>query len=107
MNSIEAFRPLTEAGRVRSLMLERLDEELVLSMTLVQLGAPRAVTLTFRGVASLRFQGEYTELNEVVLLVAADISSRGWEGARFSVRDYEEEFVGFTCRDWRVTPADL
>jgi len=28
-----------------------------------------------------------------------DIRSNGWEDARFEVKDYEEEFVSFLCRD--------
>lgn len=31
--------------------------------------------------------------------MAEDISARGWDGARFLVKDYEEEFMSFVCRD--------
>jgi hypothetical protein len=56
--------------------------------------------------ADVRFRGDRTELKEIVLLMAKDISSRGWEGARFLVKDYEEEFVSFVCRDIDRGPTE-
>ncbi|MEO7596178.1 MAG: hypothetical protein ABI134_33520 [Byssovorax sp.] len=57
----------------------------------------------FKGVRDLRFQGDPTILGGVVVLNIEDISSSGWEGIRYRVKDQEGEFISFFCSD--VGPA--
>jgi hypothetical protein len=68
-------------------------------VNLVPQGASNAIELRFKGALDVRFRGERTELTEIVDLLVDDISSREWEGARFRVKDYEEEFISFVCRE--------
>jgi len=79
--------------------LERTKSELVLVMSLVPLTAGPQIDLRFVGVSDLTFRGERTELTGIVLLIADDISARGWDGSKFRVKDYEEEFISFVCRE--------
>ena len=88
---------LADISRVVQLTLIRDEAELSLSLKLHEVGSNTQVELQFHNVSDLRFRGECTELSELVLLIAEDRSSHGWEGVRFVVKDYEEEFISFRC----------
>lgn len=91
---------LTAPSRVVRLVLERpADQELMITLTLVSDGTSSTNEVRFRGVSDVHFRGDRTELSGIVLFLVEDISSRGWEGARFRVKDYEEEFLSFQCRE--------
>jgi len=62
-------------------------------------GTSRPVDIRCHGVADVKFRGERTELKELVLLLAEEISSSGLEGARYSGKEYEEEVISFVCRE--------
>lgn len=96
---------LSEPGRVTRLVLERDAEGLTLVLTVRPEDDPGTTELRFVGVRELRFRGETTELKEIVLLLAEDVSSYGWEGVRFRVKDYEEEFISFLCGEIVREPA--
>ena len=34
-------------------------------------------------------------------MLAEDVSSDGWRGVRFHVKDYEDPFISFLCGDMR------
>ena len=90
---------LAEPSRIVRLVLERSDDDLTITFRLLPHGASDPIEVRCRGAADVRFRGERTELKELVLLVAEEISSSGWEGARYFVKDYEEEVISFVCRD--------
>lgn len=81
------------------LVLEWTAEVLSLTLTVRPQHRTTTTELRFVGVRELRFRGERTELQEIVLLTAEDVSSHGWEGVRFRVKDYEEEFISFLCAE--------
>ena len=58
------------------------------------------MTLSFKGVRDLRFYGNPTILGGVVAMEIEDISSSGWEGIRYRVKDLEGEFISFYCSDF-------
>jgi hypothetical protein len=95
----DVYKRLLEYGFARRLVLRREGEELTLVLTVASEASDVSVVVVFRGVSDLKFLGERTLLTECVLLVARDISADGWEDARFRVKDYEEEFVSFVCRE--------
>jgi hypothetical protein len=90
---------LSEPGPVVRLVLERNAEALTLTIAVRPQHGARTTELRFVGVRELRFRGESTQLQEIVLLLAEDVSSQGWEGVRFRVKDYEEEFISFLCAE--------
>ena len=97
MSVDKSFR-IADPSRVVRMILERDDKELSITFVLLPEGSRSTIEVRCRGVGDMRFRGETTELTELVLLLAEDISSTGWEGARYRVKDYEEEFVSFVCR---------
>ena len=90
---------LADPSRIVSLALERCDDGLLITFRLLPQGASDLIEVRCRGAVDLRFRGERTELKELVLLLAEEISSSGWEGARYLVKDYEEEVISFICRE--------
>ncbi|MEZ4299186.1 MAG: hypothetical protein R3B70_29825 [Polyangiaceae bacterium] len=87
--------------------LSRCNDDLTVTFVLMPLEADEAVKLRCTGVSDLRFRGPNTDLNGIVLLMAQDISARGWEGIRLQVVDYDEEFVSFYCREVeKISPDD-
>jgi hypothetical protein len=38
-----------------------------------------------------------------VLLLYEDVAERGWEGVRYEVKDYEEEFIWFYCEAFEMS----
>ena len=90
---------LAEPSRVVRIGIERSDAGLLISLSLVPIDSSRVIELRFVGASDVQFLGERTELSEIVLLLAEDITSRGWEGLNFRVRDYENEFLSFVCRE--------
>jgi hypothetical protein len=92
MSDDRFFKP----ARVVRLLLER-DEGGQTLLLRLALADQSQVEWRFSGVSQLRFRGESTDLLGPVLLQREDVRSRGWEGARFRIWDYEEEFVSFLC----------
>lgn len=88
---------LANLSRVLQLTVARKGAELSLSLKLQEVESNTHVELQFHSVSDLRFRGQRTELTELVLLMAEDMSSHGWEGVHFAVKDYEEEFISFRC----------
>jgi hypothetical protein len=88
---------LANISRVVQLTLIRDGAELLLSLKLHEVESSTQVELRFHNVSDLKFRGQRTELTELVLLMAEDVSSHGWEGVHFAVNDYEEEFISFRC----------
>lgn len=86
-------------ARVVRVLLERNDDDLVLHLKLAHDSGHSEMEWRFVGVIQLKFRGESTDLLGLVLLQCEDLTSHGWEGTRFKVKDYEEEFVSFLCRD--------
>lgn len=86
-----------KASRVSRVVLEREGDNLQLQLHL----STDVIEMRWRfaGVTQLRFRGEATDLQGLVLLEAEDITQKGWEGARFRIRDIEEEFISFLCSD--------
>jgi hypothetical protein len=93
------FRKLAEPSRVKEIVLSRTEEELVVRIRLVPEGGIEEADYVFRGVGDLRFRGERTDLTQIVALAIEDITNFGWDGVRYRVRDYEEEFVSFLCQE--------
>jgi hypothetical protein len=97
--------------RVESICLRSVDEDLTLTMRLIPIatrdGVDREREVEFFGVTGLQFIGGTTDLNQIVLLLGEDISSRGLENIMFVVKDYEEEFVRFYCREMRAEGVSL
>ncbi|WP_437646306.1 hypothetical protein [Sorangium sp. So ce362] len=94
-------------GYVARLWLEReygegKNSDLVLMVRLRDPEIGNEIDVVFGGVAQLRFRGESVALTELVLLIAEDVSDRGWEGLSYRVTDAEEEFVCFLCRSIEV-----
>src|SRR5690242_19012989 len=90
---------LAGPARIVRLVLDRnSDKELTIVLNLIPEGQSSTIELRFCGASDVRFRGERTELKEIVILFAEDISSSGWEGANFRVKDYEEDFISFVCR---------
>ncbi|WP_437576194.1 hypothetical protein [Sorangium sp. So ce887] len=105
--SLTTTKPLASMGYVVQLGLERAFGEGGYSnlMLMIRLRDPKSdkeTDIVFDGVAQLRFRGESVALTELVLLIAEDISGRGWEGLSYRVTDAEEEFVCFLCRSIEV-----
>lgn len=96
-----SLQTLAESSRVVRLTLDRMSGELCLRLLLEGAESGADLSLTFFGVSELRFRSERTELMELVLLVVEDLSSRGLEDVRFRVKDSEEEFASFYCREIR------
>lgn len=90
--------------RIRRVVLERQEGELVLLLKVVFEANLSEVEWRFSGVSQLRFRGETTDLLGIVRLQCEDIASQGWEGKRFRVKDYEEEFISFFCGDFGEVP---
>jgi hypothetical protein len=90
---------IADPSRIVRLVLDRSDNDLTITMSLLPQGASSTIEVRCRGASDVRFRGERTELKEIVLLQVEDISSSGWEGARYRVKDYEEEFISFVCRE--------
>ncbi len=104
MNDRRELR-LGQPGRVVRLLLEEGDGGLTLSLTLQPQGDARPEELRFSGVRELRFVGPTVALlQHLGLLLAEDVSSWGWEGVRFRVRDAEEELLSFLCADIEPPP---
>ncbi|MFY2561440.1 hypothetical protein ACN469_27820 [Corallococcus terminator] len=91
-------RQLAPLSHVVHVEIGRAGDELSVSMRIQAVDDQTDRTLVFRGVRSLRFLGQVVELTGLVLMQAEDISSRGWEGLHFHVKDYEDEFISFDCR---------
>lgn len=94
-------RRLCAPSRAVRLVLERGKDGMDIIMTLrpIEPAIPHEVRLKFGRVSNVRFRGERTELTEIVSLFARDVSQDGLEGIRFLVRDDEEEFISFGCRE--------
>lgn len=93
-------------GRIARLVLERIDheDESELRLELVLVAEPeQAARIRFDGVKDLRFRGATTELTELVVLLATDLSERQWENIAYRVVDAEEEVLSFLCA--RIAPA--
>ena len=97
---------LADPSRVVRIALDRSDDDLTITFLLMPLEASEPIEVRCIGAADVRFRGDRTELKEIVLLMAEDISSRGWEGARYLVKDYEEEFISFVCREIDRVPIE-
>lgn len=104
MSVTERTIRLAPPSRVVALVLDRDEEELRMTLRLRPDGGGDPLELRFSGVTSLRFRGATVELNEIALLLAEDISTRGLERIRFHVKDYEEELVSFECREIHPAP---
>ncbi len=81
-----------------------MDQGLTLSLGLTSEADHTEAEWRFAGVTQLRFRGDSTELLGILLLQCEDVSSLGWDGTRYRVRDYEEEFVSFYCEAIQVIP---
>ena len=92
--------PIAGPGRVLSVVLERVGPELRVTVVLAPVAGSERITVSRRFASNVKFLGGRTELTEIVLLMAEDISDRGWEDARFQLRDYEGEFLSFSCREF-------
>ena len=90
---------LAEPLRVTRVVLEREGNGLILSLRLRNDSDASEVELIFLDVTDLRFRSTTIELTGLVLLQFEDIRKNGWEGIHFCVKDYEEEFILFYCRD--------
>jgi hypothetical protein len=90
--------PLAKPARITRVLLERNEEGLVLLLKVRSDAEESEVELRFIGVTQLRFRGETTELLGLVLLQFKEMTSQGWEEARFRVKDWEEEFLSFYCK---------
>jgi hypothetical protein len=80
-------------------LLERNDGNMSLVLALQSSADQSEAELRFNRITQLRFRGDTTDLSGLVLLQCEDVASRGWEGVRFMVKDYEEEFISFYCDD--------
>ena len=87
----------SKTARVQRVLVERAGEGLTLSLRLSDAADHTEVDWYFDGVTQLRFRGESTDLLNLVLLQSEDLTSNGWDGVRYRVTDYEEEFVSFYC----------
>lgn len=87
----------SNAARVQRVVVERGEEGLTVSLRLTREADHTEFEWRFDGVTQLRFRGDSTELLGVLLLQCEDVSSLGWDGIRYRVKDYEEEFVSFYC----------
>ena len=83
---------LADPSRIVRVVLDRSDKDLTITLTLLPQGTSDTIEVRCRGASDVRFRGEHTELKEIVLLLAEDISSRGWEGARFRVLTTEDDY---------------
>ena len=90
---------LADPSRIVRVVLDRSDNDLTITLSLQPQGASSTIEVRCRGASDVHFRGERTDLKEIVLLLAEDISSSGWEGTRYRVKDYEEEFISFVCRE--------
>lgn len=99
--------PYRVAGpsHVLSVSLERTGPELRIAVVLAPIDGSEQVTITCRHATDVKFLGERTELKEIVLLMAEDISDRGWEDARFQLKDYEGEVLSFACREFECVKS--
>jgi hypothetical protein len=90
-------------GRISTLTLTRATPDGTLELS-IRVSAPDGpnTEVKFDRVSALRFRGDTTELTEVVLMLAQDISDRQWFGVRFAVRDAEEEVLSFLCSAYSV-----
>jgi hypothetical protein len=96
-----------KVARVQRVLVERADERLNLLLKLADAADHTEVEWHFDGVTQLQFLGESTDLLGLVLLKSEDLTSSGWDGVRYRVKDYEEEFVSFYCMGIRevTTPS--
>jgi hypothetical protein len=95
-NSIKGIG-FSKTARVQRVLVERNEDGLTLSLRLADAADHTTVEWHFDGVTELRFRGDSADLLGLVLLQSEDLASRGWEGAKYRVKDYEEEFVSFYC----------
>lgn len=95
----ESWTGLAPLGRVVKLTLERAEGELVVGMEILDENTGETRELRFLGAVDVRMLGNSTELKELVLLMVRDISSSGWEGVTYQVKDYEGEFISLGCRE--------
>jgi hypothetical protein len=82
------------------MVLERIDrgDESELQLDVVMAAGPEAaVCIRFEGVHGLRFLGTTTELTELVVLLAEDVSEQQWQNTAYRVTDAEEEVLSFMC----------
>lgn len=86
--------------RVYHLSLEKAEDGLALTLRMRAASSNRELTVRFAGVTELRFRGPTTDLNGLVRLQLEDVAAAGMEEVRFRVKDYEEEFVSFSCRSF-------
>lgn len=105
MGARETSFRLAAPGRVTRLVLERDQDELSIVLRILPEADAGAVEVRCSGAYDVQFLGERTELNELVLLLAEDVSSSGWEGAKFRVMDSEEELISFVCREIDPFPS--
>ncbi len=87
----------SKTAKVQRVLVERSEEGLTLSIRLADAADHTVVEWYFDGVTELRFRGDSTDLLGLVRLQSEDLASHGWDGVRFRVKDYEEEFVSFYC----------
>ena len=69
---------LSEPSRVERLVLQQDQDGLTLILTVRSEHAAKTSELRFTNVTELRFRGENTALQEIILLLAEDLSSHGW-----------------------------
>ena len=105
-NSIKGIG-FSKAARVKRVLVERAEEGLSFSLSFADPADQTQVEWRFDGVTQLRFRGEATDLLGLVLLQSEDLTSSGWDGARYRVKDYEEEFVSFYCMAIQETPPRI
>jgi len=92
---------------VRELLIKHAseDERSGTTLTLVLLhdrNEKFGVRFTFHRVSGLKIQ----DTHQVCGLAVRDVRSRGWEGIRFEVYDYENAAITFFCEDVTLTRAD-
>ena len=87
----------SKTARVQRVLIERTEKGLRLFLRLADAADHTEVEWRFEGVSQLRFRSESTDLLNLVRLEADDMTSSGWNEARYRVKDCEEEFLSFYC----------
>ena len=93
-------------ARVVQLSIERTEDKLGLRLTLENTVEKVRLEVRFVGVRQLRFRTDPTDLLGLVLMQCDNVTDRGWEGIRFEIKDYEEEFISFYCEAFDMSFAE-
>ena len=91
---------LCELSRVEEVVLAREGEELILRLRLIAEPGGEQTAFTFHDVRDLRFRSQPIDLGGLVVLMKENVINHGWDKVRFRIKDYEEEFISFYCRDY-------